>query len=448
MISRHNSVIGLVISVLCFCIPLLSAQNASSYIHKYADIAVSEMHRTGIPASIKLAQGMLESNCGASELASKANNHFGIKCGGDWAGKGFHREDDDYKEGKLVKSCFREFNSAMESFVAHSDFLTDPKKVNRYGCLFELKSSDYKAWARGLSKCGYATDPQYADKLIRIIEDNQLFQFDEGDVLAHGKGKPEASLGYNLVRVNNDVNYVVAAEGETLEAIAARNDVNENQLERYNDHAYQREFPLAKGSKVYIQPKRGSFHGKKKFHTLQAGEDLLFVAQEYGMKIDALMKRNGLEANQVPLAGQKIMLRGKSKTPIRTANPYDNPVVPVVTQKEVVSAKPATTSKPTTTKPASTATTKPAATASTAKASTTKPPTSNTAVQHAAVKPSVPSASKPMTPASMQVPHVVSKGDTLFNIANRYGLSVDELKKRNNLSADTISIGQKLLVTQ
>ncbi|HJW29100.1 MAG TPA: glucosaminidase domain-containing protein, partial [Saprospiraceae bacterium] len=134
----------------------LLAQDTDAYIRNFKDIAVAEMLRTGIPASIKLAQAMVESNCGTSELACKANNHFGIKCGGDWCGKTFRKEDDDYKDGELTKSCFREFKSPLESYVAHSDFLTDPKKATRYGPLFQLKPTDYKAWAYGLLKAGYA----------------------------------------------------------------------------------------------------------------------------------------------------------------------------------------------------------------------------------------------------------------------------------------------------
>lgn len=117
----------LIYSLLIMAAPAW-AQDAKTYIQNYKEIAVAEMLRTGIPASIKLAQGMVESNCGTSELACKANNHFGIKCGGDWSGKSFHKEDDDYKDGELTKSCFREFKTPFDSYVAHSDFLTDPKK--------------------------------------------------------------------------------------------------------------------------------------------------------------------------------------------------------------------------------------------------------------------------------------------------------------------------------
>ena len=152
------------------------SQDNTTYINLYKDLAVAEMIRTGIPASIKLAQAMLESNCGRSELACKANNHFGIKCGNDWNGNHFKKEDDDYEDGQLVKSCFREFRTVYDSYVAHSDFLTDPAKSARYGFLFDLKTTDYQGWANGLSRAGYATDPQYANRLISLIEKYHLDQ--------------------------------------------------------------------------------------------------------------------------------------------------------------------------------------------------------------------------------------------------------------------------------
>jgi len=302
----------------------LQAQDTDSYITHYKDIAVAEMLRTGIPASIKLAQGMCESNCGNSELARKANNHFGIKCGGDWTGKSFNKEDDDYKDGELTKSCFREFNSPMESFIAHSDFLTDPKKSARYGCLFQLQTTDYQGWARGLSKAGYATDPKYADKLIKIIEDNQLNLLD-ASTESIASAKPTIGLGTTLIRTNNDAKYVLSAEGDDLATLANRYEVNVKQLLRYNDNAFSKNDILVKGTKVYLEPKHSKFHGKQKYYVLKQGEDLIFVSQEYGIKLSTLQKKNGIEGTQVPAPGQKIMLKRKSKVPLKTKDPYEVP---------------------------------------------------------------------------------------------------------------------------
>ena len=147
-----------------------------NYIDTYKDLAVVEMHRSGIPASIKLAQGLLESNSGKSALAVRANNHFGIKCKRYWTGQTYYHKDDDFdKAGRLVESCFRAYNDPIDSFVDHSNFLTNTK---HYGELFNYDRTDYRSWAIGLKKCGYATDPSYANKLIRKIEQYKLYRYD------------------------------------------------------------------------------------------------------------------------------------------------------------------------------------------------------------------------------------------------------------------------------
>lgn len=420
---------------LCFVLGLntVFSQNPDAYVHDYKDIAVAEMIRTGIPASIKLAQGMVESNCGTSELATKANNHFGIKCGGDWTGKSFHKEDDDYRNGELTKSCFREFKSPMESFVAHSDFLTDPKKSARYGCLFQLKSTDYEGWARGLSKCGYATDPRYADKLIKIIEDNRLYDFDLGnDALA--SAQPGTSLGSTLIRSNNNTDYAVAMEGDNLTSISIRYGVKMKQLAEYNDYAYAANDMLPKGTKVYLENKQNKFHGKQKYYAIRQGEDLIYVSQLFGMKLDALQKRNGVEGNQVPVPGQKIMLKGRSKVPLKTRDPYEIPkeVTPPPIDNAV--AANTTTNNSVKTQPVNT----PVKTASVNTAPKTAPASTKTVVSDSTQVGATQSAAKDQ--------HVVGTGETLFSIARNYGLSVDDLKKINNLSVDTIFIGQTLII--
>lgn len=152
------------------------ANPAINYIDTYKDLAVVEMYRSGIPASIILAQGMHESNLGDSDLATIANNHFGIKCKKDWMGKTYSHKDDDYdKQGNLIKSCFRAYNSALDSYIDHSNFLLER---THYQELFKYDRTDYKNWAHGLKKCGYATDPLYAEKLIDKIEKYQLYVYD------------------------------------------------------------------------------------------------------------------------------------------------------------------------------------------------------------------------------------------------------------------------------
>jgi LysM repeat protein len=403
----------LIISILNLLIRVISAQDASRYILDYQDVAVAEMIRTGIPASIKMAQAMLESNFGTSELARKAHNHFGIKCGGDWTGKDFHLEDDDYRHGKLVKSCFREFKSDFDSYIAHSDFLTDQRKSGRYGFLFQYNPTDYKSWAKGLSKAGYATDPKYADKLISLIEKYQLHELDKGGQPDFVAAKPSNGLGQTLVRYNNDVKYVLALEGDVLSDVAARYDISEKSIAKYNDHLYPDNEPLAKGTKIYLQPKRTKFHGKKKFHVIRSGEDLAFVSQEYGIRLSALEKRNQIGSLMIPLAGQKIYLKGKAPAPIKTVNPYELPE-PV---------KPEPQAPPI--------------------------PVAKTIDAPAGVKDEtelVTERDDEQEPAPISEQHLVNKGDTLFSISRLYGVTIDELKKKNNLSVDTIQVGQKLLI--
>jgi LysM repeat protein len=159
----------------------ISTQQARlNYVDRFKAIAIREMERTGVPASIKLAQGLLESDAGRSTLANQANNHFGVKCHSDWQGERFYKEDDDYDPvtKELLKSCFRVYKSPDASFIEHSEFLRDPRKVARYGWLFQLPKTDYVAWANGLEKSGYATASDYSEKLIKLIEDYQLAQFD------------------------------------------------------------------------------------------------------------------------------------------------------------------------------------------------------------------------------------------------------------------------------
>jgi flagellum-specific peptidoglycan hydrolase FlgJ len=170
-------IIRILIGLLFFASTSLSTKNkALTYIDQYSDTAVLEMHRSGIPASIKLAQALVESNSGTSQLALLANNHFGIKCKTYWKGeKYFHKDDDFNKRGQLIDSCFRSYGEAMDSYVDHTNFLLF---TDHYGELFHYEKTDYINWAHGLKRCGYATDPAYAIKLIKKIEEFKLYEYD------------------------------------------------------------------------------------------------------------------------------------------------------------------------------------------------------------------------------------------------------------------------------
>ncbi len=166
--------------LLCFTFSVSANNHVDEYISNYKDIAQREMQRSKIPASIILAQGIHESSWGRGELAVNSRNHFGIKCKDYWTGPTYYIEDDDYKNGKLIKSCFRAYDDEESSYIDHTDFLVDNE---RYQGLFMYDHTDYKNWARGLKQCGYATDKKYAEKLIRIIETHQLYLFDLMPVL-------------------------------------------------------------------------------------------------------------------------------------------------------------------------------------------------------------------------------------------------------------------------
>lgn len=419
MFSGFNRLMGMkkwvLLSGLFYAWWPVIAQDRADYIELYKDIAVTEMLRTGIPASIKLAQAILESDCGRSELARKANNHFGIKCGNDWKGKSFKKEDDDYENGKLVKSCFREFRNAYDSYVAHSEFLLDPAKSKRYGSLFALDQSDYKSWAKGLSKAGYATDPQYARRLIDLIEKYDLHQYDQQDSREVASVEPKPGAALSLIQYNNDVKYVVATAGATPSSIAHEFDVTVRQVVRYNDDIDNEEQLLVEGSKVYIQPKRNQSRGRQKTHLLKEGETLIGISQHYGIKVEALMKRNGLLEGEIPAPDQKIVLKGKSNKKLRTRNPFEipdeqhKPIEPVLINEEA-SVAPAV-------------------------------PMAQAGQQTTTV---VTVEQNQVAPPKTGKEHIVTKGETLYSISRQYGLSQDELKKINNLSADTIFIGQKL----
>jgi len=406
-----------IISVFIVFWSSLHAQDQTSYIRKYQDLAIAEMMRTGIPASIKLAQAILESNCGQSELACKANNHFGIKCGGSWNGKAFHKEDDDYANGKLVKSCFREFECVKDSYIAHSDFLADPGKATRYSSLFLLDRADYKGWAKGLSKAGYATDPQYANRLIEIIEKYELFRFDNEYEHMLASDAPPSSAALQLVKYTNDVKYTRALKGDNALTIARRNEMSVGQLMRYNENINRKDQALETGEKVYLESKKSKNHGKQKYHVLKEAEDLADISSLYGIKLESLIKRNGLKKNEVPAPKQKIMLKGKTKTELRTVDPFETPG-----KKKTTTQKPGPSYEVNATKK-----------------------DADQSMASVSTSPGVGSKSNAGAKGSLTSTHTVMKGDTLYGIARVYGLSVDDLKLKNNLSADTIFVGQKLV---
>lgn len=289
------------------------------YIDKYSDLAIKEMKRTGVPASITLAQGILESNAGQSVLAMKGNNHFGIKCHNDWRGKTMKMDDNAPKE------CFRVYPNAEASFRDHSDFL---RSRDRYKSLFELKQTDYKGWARGLKKAGYATDPGYADKLITLIEDYELYRFDKGVKVSvkppleieepkvvqlepRPGMKYQESVTFSTARKvfsQNGVPFVYAEAGETYASIAASNGLFLKELLKFND--YEQEVALEPGTMVYLARKKAQGPvGVNKYVVEKDGETLRDIAQRFGIRYAALQKLNIVLYGKTLEEGDTVILR-------------------------------------------------------------------------------------------------------------------------------------------
>lgn len=323
------------------------------YIEQFASLAVEEMYRSGIPASITLAQGLLESGYGLSELAVKGNNHFGIKCHNNWTGGRMYYDDD--RKGE----CFRKYRSPEDSYRDHSDFL---RYRDRYSFLFDYKITDYKSWANGLKKAGYATDPAYPRKLINLIETYKLYEYDRKPAsFAHTDRKsgrkdrhkdnrksnhndnrksknqivsmeiveqnlPPApaeiekvtpltesqrqEFHFSLTRQmysQNGVPFVYAVEGETYESIAASNNLFEREILKFNDAVKGDE--IRPGDVVYLQPKKKQAAKGLEKHVFEKDDSMRGIAQRFGIRLDRLYKMNAMPEGYTPREGDIIRLR-------------------------------------------------------------------------------------------------------------------------------------------
>ncbi len=283
------------------------------YIQKYRTLAVHEMQRCGIPASIKLAQACLESSNGNSELSRRSNNHFGIKCKSNWKGKRVYHDDD------MRNECFRRYNSVEESFVDHSDFLVANP---RYAGLFQLKITDYKGWARGLKRAGYATAPHYAETLIKIIEDHKLYVYDHvlndeqlnmisgNKQISHDTGNLINPFPKRKTVFRNGIKSIVVKAGDTPKSIADEFNMKTWELYKYND--LKDSHRLKVNEILYIEPKRSKALRSHSFHTFAKGESMHYIAQRYGVRLKKLYRLNRMSYGEVPVPGTKIYLRSKA----------------------------------------------------------------------------------------------------------------------------------------
>lgn len=275
------------------------AQEATSedYIRKYHKIAIDEMHAYGIPASITLAQGILESGNGNSDLAHKSKNHFGIKCHKNWSGRKVYHDDDAKNE------CFRKYRKVSNSYRDHSEFL---KNRDRYAFLFDYKMTDYNAWAKGLKKAGYATHPEYAEKLINLIERFDLAQYDQASKSGNRKvKKPKRRDRKEIFKSENGLKYVLAETGDTYDIIATEQSLWMWELLVFND--CEKDQQLAQGDLVYLEMKKKK--AKSEFHIVKEAETLHFISQLHGIQLTKLQYKNRLKKDQNIQVGKKLFLR-------------------------------------------------------------------------------------------------------------------------------------------
>lgn len=268
------------------------------YITSYSNIAITQMKKHKIPASITLAQGILESGSGNSYLARSSNNHFGIKCGSQWKGKTSYHDDDKENE------CFRAYSRVKDSYLDHSLFLTSNQ---RYAFLFDLKENDYKAWARGLKKAGYATNPHYADRLIQLIEEEKLYVFDQLDNIPETQSQPAQIMVREAFSINK-TKVLRSKSGDTFYKLSLSTGITLRQLHKYNNGLEKLE-NLKPGTPIYLESKKRRASGKKEI-VLKAATTLAEISQTEGVRLKSLMKINQISTpHQRLLKGAKIFLR-------------------------------------------------------------------------------------------------------------------------------------------
>lgn len=283
-----------------------------AYIRKHYREAIRQMDKHGIPASITMAQGLVETGAGKSSLAKDFNNHFGIKCHSSWRGKRTYKTDDAPNE------CFRHYDSWQESYEDHSLFL----KGKRYARLFSLRHDDYRAWAKGLQLAGYATNKGYANKLIQVIETYELYTLDNSRLplwLKDEGYKPqsrpkeprkhssERELFARRIYISYGLHYVLADPGDSLERIAEETGVSVRKLARYNDAP--EDIRLQEGDVIYLERKHKRAEEPYRVHTVAIGDSMHSISQRYGIRLESLYELNNKDEDYVPEEGDVLRLR-------------------------------------------------------------------------------------------------------------------------------------------
>lgn len=404
--------------VLLLCLPLLpKAQEPANaavlaYINAYRDLAVREMQRSGVPASIKLAQGILETEAGRSDLVQRSNNHFGIKCKSSWTGEKVYHDDDARGE------CFRKYGAAEDSWKDHSDYL---RSQPRYASLFSLDPMDYKGWAHGLKRAGYATNPRYPQILIKYIETYNLNDYTEialgrmapkADMAIAGTGgavdanpvsgpkagpladqggsvaapaRPEPSYPSGEFRIH-DTRVIFAEAGTSLLAMATEKNIRLSWLLDFNDLPEGTDV-LDKSQLIYLQRKRR--HGQQEFHEVAAGETLHEISQREAIRLESLMSYNHLSPGMQPAAGARLYLQRKA------------PERPALAEARPVLSPGAPDGKADSTAPAR---------------------------------------------ESQEIRHIVQAKETLFSLARKYDVGLEQIRAWNRLEGEDLKVGQELVI--
>ena len=409
--KKLTILITFLLSLLAKFSPAQPTQAVLTYIARYKDLAIAEMQRTGIPAAITLAQGIHETEAGTSDLVKKSNNHFGIKCKDNWNGESVSHDDDARGE------CFRKYRAPEESYKDHSDFL---KTRSNYAALFKLDPTDYEAWAYGLKKAGYATNPKYAQILIKLIRDYNLEdytlmalgQLKDKDGLARNKvpaiindaaaasarttevkssSAPLPTIGIDYPSGEfkiNDTRVVFIKKGTSYLTIAQRYEIGLARLFEFNDLKPQE---IADADQlIYIQRKRKT--GDHEFHVVQPGENIYSIAQAEAIRLESLLEYNNLGSAMQPAAGETLYLRSKS------------PSTPKIVDKRTAASN------------------------------------QNNSSQTISIN------NKPDQRQTRFITHSVQPKETLYSIARRYNVSPDDVASWNHLEDFDLKIGQALKI--
>jgi LysM repeat protein len=390
------------------------------YIEKYSALAIEEMYRSRIPASITLAQGILESGNGNSRLSTEANNHFGIKCKASWTGQTLYEDDDAPQE------CFRKYDAAIDSYRDHSDFLMNNK---RYAFLFDLDSKDYKSWAYGLKKAGYATNPQYPELLITFIEKHKLHKYDEVKISEEeekekAEEKAEIVKNYGKEFMINGIPAIAAKANESFAQIALNYDIKVFQLYKYND--LQKDDECHEGDTIYLKNKKN----KAEIETciLGKGDNTHKISQRFAIKLEKILSRNNLVLNQQPAVGQVIYLNNKRLNNIiiaDTAIQRDSvKIVKTETAPNVIKVDTIVLNETVYEDPK--------------KNIETMFPVNETTLSYF--------DTLEEKKSELSFFHTVQTGETLYSIAKKYNVKVDALQFLNAMKNNNIENGQRLIV--